>query len=304
MENRTLFVSVVVVSSGQMPEKLARCLPALFRNTYPADSFEVMVVDSGSGPAVLSYLRQEEKNHPRLRVILPCQGNIGPARGRNLGIKVARGDIIAFTDDDVVAAMDWLEKLVDGYRRYASIAGVGGITLPDEARLKNSFWARYENRLYLSLLKQKSGEYLSEKRDEHPCYAGNISYRRRVLEEMGGFDESFSPAVYGEDGDLKERVLQLGYRLLFVPVINRHLADYNFPAFWRKEQRRGVGILFFYRRHRLRKPSRFGETLKVGLLPVVFLRHLARSGDLAFSWAATLAFLARQVGKLRFYAEV
>lgn len=298
------FFSVVIVSSRRTPEKISLCLRSIFQGNYPKDSFEVIVVDSGSGEATLGYLRQEAKCRSNLRVILPAQGNIGPARGRNLGISAGRGELVAFTDDDIIVANDWLIRLADGYRRYPAVAGVGGITLPAADRLKNNLWAQYENFLYQALLKNKEGEYLSDKRDEHPAYTGNLSYRREILEKVGGFDESFSPLIYGEDGELKERVLQLDYRLLYVPVVNFHGTDYNWQAFWRREKRRGLGILFYCRRHSSGKPPRWLELIKMTFFPWVFFHKLQSGYSFKFSLIAVLAFWGRQWGKLEYYAQV
>lgn len=304
VEKNNSSFSVVVVSSRKAVEKISACLSSLFQSSYPASDFEVIVVDSGAGASVHNYLRKEGGKHLNLRLIFPGKGNIGPARGRNLGINCARGEIIAFTDDDLVLPADWLGRLADGYRRYPDVAGVGGIYLPPKEAVAANVFAYYENRLYRNLLQKPEGEYLSDKRDEHPCYTGNISYRKEILQRVGGFNEEYLPQIYGEDGDLKERVLKLGCRLLYLPLVARHQTDYNFRQFWQKEERRGLGILFYRRSRFGRKPNRYMEILKIIFFPVVLMREFKAGGDLKFGLLAALSFIARQAGKWRYYDQI
>ena len=78
--------------------------------------------------------------------------------------------------------------------------------------LKNIF-AQYEKFHEWSQYNIQDHEFVSTKRDEAPFETNNISYKKLVLKEVGGFDESFSALpiyVTGEDGDLKERVVGRG----------------------------------------------------------------------------------------------
>lgn len=81
-----------------------------------------------------------------------------------------------------------------------------------------------------------------------------MSYRRAVLLEVGGFDESF-PHAAGEDADLKWRIVQRGYRLLYIPVKVVHLQPYTFRSFWHQQLRHGQGAVHFERKYRGRPPS-------------------------------------------------
>lgn len=296
--------SIVIVSSGNRKEKLKRCLEAVFNQNYSPESYEVTVVDSGSTPQTVEFLKGEEKKRFNFRYIFPGEGNVGPARARNLGIAHSKGEVVAFTDDDCLPPPDWLARLDRGYRNYPEVAGVGGMTLPPQNLVEINFFAAFEDFIYRRLEREK-GEYLSTKRDEHPAYSGNISYKREILKRVGGFDESFSPFAYGEDGDLKERVLARGYKLLYIPVTVIHLADYNFPSFWEKEKRRGAGILRFIKDHCLRRQSRGEVFLRILFTPGVLLLFMVKNlRQPAMGIMETLAFLGRQMGKLRYYKDL
>ena len=99
----TAFVSVVVPTFNR-PAALASCLDALARQDYPADRYEMIVVDDGSAPTEAAAIAETATRH---RVRLVRQENRGPAAARNAGVREAHGAYIAFTDDDCMPAPGW-----------------------------------------------------------------------------------------------------------------------------------------------------------------------------------------------------
>jgi cellulose synthase/poly-beta-1,6-N-acetylglucosamine synthase-like glycosyltransferase len=104
-----------------------------------------------------------------------------------------------------------------------------------------------------------------------------MSYRKAVLLEVGGFDETF-PYAAGEDADLKWRVVQRGYRLLYVPVKVTHLQPYQFRSFWRQYRRHGYGAVHFERKYRGRLPSATRLALRFAARWARWLPGLLRLG--------------------------
>jgi glycosyltransferase involved in cell wall biosynthesis len=128
----------VIIPTHNRKDLLRRCLAAATSQDYP--DYEVIVVDDGSTDGTGAMVRRE---FPQVRYIRQ-ERNRGPAAARNRGIKVATGEIIAFTDDDCLLPLDFLSRLADGYRRYPEVAGVGGyLEAPDDLLRTNPF-ARYE----------------------------------------------------------------------------------------------------------------------------------------------------------------
>jgi glycosyltransferase involved in cell wall biosynthesis len=102
----------VVVPTYERPERLARLLDGLRRQTLAADAFEVIVVDDGSGLAT-SELLAREGLRGGLRLRTPRhEHNQGPSAGRNTGWRIAEAPLVAFTDDDCVPTPAWLESLL------------------------------------------------------------------------------------------------------------------------------------------------------------------------------------------------
>jgi histidinol-phosphate phosphatase family protein len=121
----------------------------------------------------------------------------GPAAGRNVGWRRTRSEWVVFLDDDVLPALDWLERLehdLDALPR--RVAGSQGrIVVPLRPSVRPTDWERNVRGL------------------ETACWAtADMAYRRSVLVAVGGFDERF-PRAYREDADLAARVLERGYML-------------------------------------------------------------------------------------------
>ncbi|MBC8249758.1 MAG: glycosyltransferase [Anaerolineales bacterium] len=252
----------VVIPTFNRQATLRQTLAALVSQDY--SDAEIIVVDDGSTDGTGDMIARE---FPTVRYLR--QANRGPAAARNFGIREPTGDIVAFTDDDCVPPRDWLTRLADGYARYSHVVGVGGyLQAPDEV-LKQSPIARYENYVAHMVYHVSECEHVAG----FQCAAGgtnNMSYRRAVLREVGGFDESFRYAA-GEDADLKWRICARGHQLLYVPVRMTHLQEYNWARFRRQCFFRGKGRTQFEIR-RGRKPNAFillGRfTLAVLHLPV------------------------------------
>ncbi len=237
----------LVIPTHNRKDTLRRCLAAATGQCYP--DYEIIVVDDGSMDGTVEMVRRA---FPQVRYIRQ-EPNRGPAAARNRGIEAAFGEIIAFTDDDCLLPPDFLSRLADGYRRYPEVAGVGGYLEAPEEILGSNPFARYEAYVTHQVYHAGSEEYLGG----FECPAGgtnSMSYRRAVLLEVGGFDESF-PYAAGEDADLKWRVVQRGYRLLYVPMKVLHLQPYTLRSFWHQHLRHGQGAVHFERKYRGRPPS-------------------------------------------------
>lgn len=193
----------VIVPAHLLDDHLTRCLRSLEALDFPRDAHEVLVVTDGVEAG-----RFFEDFH--VRHLTAPKG--GPARARNLGISQARGELVAFTDSDCLVRQDWLTELLrclDDPR----VAGAGGAQLspPDEGP-----FGRTVQRFFTAI--SFIGGYTREHAELRPVDHNpscNSIYRKQVLEQVGGFDESLFP---GEDLDLDLRLTAKGWQLLYNPA--------------------------------------------------------------------------------------
>lgn len=115
--------SVIIPTYGR-PERLRQCLAGLAAMNYDSKEFEVIVVDDGSPEPVEPVVHSLQD---RLALTSLRQENAGPASARNLGAQHARGDWLAFLDDDCIPQPDWLQQLEKEAHRSPG-AMLGGVT--------------------------------------------------------------------------------------------------------------------------------------------------------------------------------
>src|SRR5579883_3072383 len=179
-------------------------------------NFEVIVVDSSTNDESERVIaRYPATKHIRVR---GARNNMPQAR--NTGIACSTGEIIAFIDDDSMVQPSWLEALLDVYRD-KTIGAAGGrvITMPEPYcdEIKGP------PRLHVTRLGgviAKDAGLVSEERTEVDHLIGcNMSFRRTVLEEVGGFDSNFTLTNLREETYLCLRVKRAGWRIVFEPGI-------------------------------------------------------------------------------------
>jgi glycosyltransferase involved in cell wall biosynthesis len=193
-----------VVSSYRRPAFLPELITALEAQTLPADDFEVVVVDNGSGDDTWSVLRRLcDATALRLQ-IARTSANRGPAGGRNLAVSLTRAPFVAFTDDDCLPTPGWLAAML---RASNGADIVQGRTAPDPEGARTSPWDRSV-----------------DVRVQTPFYETcNLGAHRRLLEQLGGFDTTGtvvghrSARPFGEDAELGWRAKMAGARVVFEP---------------------------------------------------------------------------------------
>ncbi|MHB8505740.1 MAG: glycosyltransferase family 2 protein [Acidimicrobiales bacterium] len=201
MDNATTvptLVSVIVTTKDRAP-LLGRQLAAVQDQDY-AGPFEIVVSDDGSRDATAALLADVARRDDRLVVVHGATSR-GSSHARNVGAAVARGELLAFCDDDDVVPQDWLRCLVDASSRADVVCGVnrpclsvGSGTLvplvPAEPPPRRVVVVRH-----LDFLPSLQG--------------GNMAYWTRVTDTIGGWDESLR---FASDVDLAWRAQLAGFR--------------------------------------------------------------------------------------------
>lgn len=210
--------SVVIPTVGR-PRQLSRCLSAIARLHFPRDRFEVIVVNDGGDVAPEEGLATLAGN---VSLQLLSQPNRGAAAARNAGSAVARGEFIAFIDDDCVVSETWLDNLSLATARFPD-ALIGGTTIN---LLAANLCSQASERLVEYVVRYYNQPGMSRT----PFFASNnFTIRRESLARLGGFDETFR---FAEDRDLCLRWHAQGGTFHHAPdVIVRHGHDLSVPTF-------------------------------------------------------------------------
>ncbi len=208
---QTPLVSVVIATYNREDLLCASVGDVLGLDPPDASSFEVLVVDQSEshGP---STEKQLETWHQSGAIRWIKTSPPGLTRARNLGIRQARGEFLIFIDDDVrIETPSFLNAHVQALSR-PGIGGVAGrIIVPDEPLLTVT-----RNIGDLGFFGTREPGFGSDWSGPTATVRGcNMSFRREVLQAMGGFDERYTRSAFREDTDISYRLRRHHYQLWF-----------------------------------------------------------------------------------------
>jgi glycosyltransferase involved in cell wall biosynthesis/GT2 family glycosyltransferase len=200
-------VSVVINTYNRAPY-LERALHSLRQQTYR--NFEVVVVN---GPSTDDTEARLEKFKDQIRIARTNQRII--CVSRNEGIEAARGELVAFLDDDAVPQATWLEELVGAFQ-HPKVGAVGGMVYRwrgHDIEFRNGVLDRLG---MVDWLREEEGlEYDWSRGYLNTVSGNNCIFRRSALEEIRGFDEEIE--YYHDEADIVIRLAAAGYRTVHRP---------------------------------------------------------------------------------------
>jgi glycosyltransferase involved in cell wall biosynthesis len=212
----------IIVCTYNRAASLQDTLAALTALRAPASlDWEVLVVDNNSHDATRSVVETLQRDWPRLRYVFePAQGL---SHARNRGITESRGAILLFTDDDVLPEPAWLETTLDGLTCHQAAACGGYIApiweTPPPAWLTERFYG------FLAVRTDRSDDYPITTPGQAP-FGANMGFRREVFERVGHFDtrrgRKGKVLASGEDGEMFERILGAGFKVVFLGASRVH----------------------------------------------------------------------------------
>ena len=214
-------VVVVVVLSYNRREDLLLALKSIYASDYRYIS--VVVVDNNSSDGSADAVA---RSYPDTALIRSPE-NLGVSRGRNLGWRYAnehfKFDYVIFIDDDSEVARDYFTQIVGAYRKHPEVGLVAAKSyVATDSNVLCSVGLSIN--LYTGLVhdigagRRDKGQYNRPAyRDACPGFA--FSVRRALFDQLGGFDEHYSP--YGwEDADFCLRAKSVGYKVYYAPDAN------------------------------------------------------------------------------------
>lgn len=200
----------VVIPTYNREEVLRKTLLALVSQTVNKSSFEVIIIDDGSGKKAVEFTKSLVRSLPYQTTFL-LQNHRGPASARNLGIKKAKGKIVLIINDDTVPSPELVERHLLFHKENTdqSHALLGYLTWHKDLEI-TPFMHWLEN----------GGPYFSYQKIRgkiagwQKLWTCNISFKRDFLLDNGLFDEEFREAAW-EDVELGYRLSKKGFRLFY-----------------------------------------------------------------------------------------
>jgi len=246
------FVTVAVCTRNR-PDDLARCLEAIAELDYP--SFEVVVVDNAPSDDRTEQLVRGR--FPQVRYVREPRPGLSNARNR--AIAEARGEIVAFTDDDVVVDRGWVGAIARVFAENPGVVGLTGLVVPleleTEAQILFEVHGGFGRGFARQLYRYQPGHPGTQATYQGTGRFGtgaNMAYRRSLFAQIGGFDPALGVGTStqgGEDLEMFFRLLRAGHTLAYEPaamVRHRHRRDYD--ALRRQLENNGLALAAYHGR--------------------------------------------------------
>jgi glycosyltransferase involved in cell wall biosynthesis len=208
----------VILCTYNRCESLEKTLRSVAATVMPnSTEWEILVVDNNSTDGTRAVVERFYQKHPsRFRYLY--EPKPGKSNALNAGIRDARGDVLAFLDDDVVVEVNWLKNLTAPLRG-SEWAGVGGRIIPGQD-FKPPRWIPLHERYALAPLAMFDLGLQPSELLEAP-FGTNMAFRKAVFGKLGGFRTDLGPrpgsAIRSEDTEFGFRVLADGQRLWYEP---------------------------------------------------------------------------------------
>lgn len=268
---RDMHVTVILCTFNRC-ESLARSLDSVAGQIVPDGvEWELLVVDNNSSDRTHHVVEQASGRYPgRIRYLFePRQGK---SHALNTGIRNARGRVLAFVDDDVTVAPDWLDNLTSSLRAGES-AGTGGRIVPEKG-FQPPRWLNVQRHHALAPfaffdLGPETGVL------EEAPFGTNMAFRREMFDKYGDFRVDLGPRpgseIRDEDTEFGQRLLYFKEPLRYEPaaIVYHPVAEHRLsPAYF----------LAWYYGQGQAQIRRFGipPGIAVGRVPLMLLRRLVR----------------------------
>ncbi len=215
----TLPSASVAVITYERPAFVAHCLENLLAQTHrPA---AIIVVDSSVSDDTARVVREQ---FPSVIYEVGPAGAGATATARNISYELTTGDVLAFVDDDAFVEPEWLEKLLPLFED-PTVGGVGGRQIrgqPGELEEGVDMIGRLQEDGTLT------GNFAADPGrtvEVDHLLGANMSFRRSVLDRIGGIRDGYGGTCIREETDLCLRVAHAGYRLVYTPeAVVEHVA--------------------------------------------------------------------------------
>lgn len=202
-------LSIVIATHNRFGD-LVECLNSLIKVSHTP--FEIIVVDSCSTDDTAKI-----KEDFAVRFVSIKEKS--RQKARNVGSRLAEGEVVAFLDDDVLVHRQWSKHLLEAYR-HSRIGGVGGRVLPYGA--PENYFQKVRKadvgKVFESGLVTGNYDIPFESPVEVDSLIGcNMSFRKDAMKRVGDFDENFSGNCFRDDTDYCLRIRKQGYKIFYAP---------------------------------------------------------------------------------------
>jgi len=240
LENEIPLISVII--TGKNEERgIKACINSIFEQNYP--NFEIIYVDAESTDQtyeIVSDLENKKEIFTKCkRFVCTKKSADSPGKGRNIGVKLSKGEFIAFTDADCIVSKNWLEELIIHLKKGNNVVGGPNII----KHFKSSKVVNAIDKVLGTFLGSSGAPQFLKIEKITQVYgipACNLSLARKTFDKLNGFNEELR---YNEDTDLCYRLTEKGCKIIYNPkaTVDHYMGLDSFKEFSKFVYTYGVG---------------------------------------------------------------
>ena len=183
---------------------------------------EIIVVDNNSNDRTKTVVLDNTADSPfPIRYLFEPRQGISYARNR--GINNAKGELIVFTDDDVIVEKDWVSKILNAFSD-PTVGGVGGKIIPRWEVASLPRWFSKDLHQNLALIDYGEEPFILDR--DRPFYGANMAFRKEVFQKIGSFRTDLGRKgkilLGSEDTEIFKRAFDVGFHMLYDPKVCVH----------------------------------------------------------------------------------
>jgi len=293
----------VVVCTYNRCESLKRTLKGFSEVVYPEGySWELVLVDNNSKDET-KMIAEEFKEESGFNVKYVFEAKQGLSYARNRGINHSKGEIIAFTDDDVMVDRYWLSNIERAFEEH-DVSCVGGKILP-VWEIPKPKWLKHDLHYMLALLDYGDKPFYLK---SPIIWGANFSVKADIFGKYGGFDTHLGRIpgrlFAGEETEFVRRILNKGEKILYDPnaVVYHYISGDKISKRYFRKWKYDQGIL----RASLRGNSKHKSYLGIPYNPMTYLvkNALLFFKDTRYLWQKRFLYELRVISFVGFILKI
>lgn len=210
-----MFISIIIPTFNRA-HSISYTLDSFLAQNYPKEKYEIIVCDNNSTDNVKEIIFEYREKYGDRRIKYIFEGRQGVHYARNSAAKIAKGDILYFTDDDMLADPDLLKKLIPIFEYNDKVGCATGRVLPKWEVEPPKWIKKYCNNFLLSLNDAGRGTII--RKYDIGVFSCHEAIRHKAFWETGGFHPEYTKDVYLGDGEtgLNQDIIKKGWLTAYV----------------------------------------------------------------------------------------
>lgn len=209
----------LVIATYNRAEQLMITLNSVAAQSKASAQWECIVVDNNSSDNTQQRVEEFIAQHPQHNFRYHFEAKQGLSHARNAGIEQAKGDIIAFIDDDERIVPDFIGAYIKLFEDYPAAMAAGGKIIAEYPTGRPRWMSHYTERPIANPM--DFGDYIRPFPKGRIPGGGNMAMRREVFDKIGVFNTSLGRTgkslIGGEESDLFERIAAAGMECYYAP---------------------------------------------------------------------------------------